>query len=40
MFMALAIRDYNTAALEMIDSKWAEQVGRRAIRLARSMKNA
>jgi lysozyme len=29
--------DYATAAKEMLDSKWAKQVGRRAIRLSKMM---
>lgn len=32
------IRDFDRAALEMLDSKWAGQVGQRAIRLAKLMK--
>jgi lysozyme len=35
---AVQIRDFNKAALEMLDSKWAGQVGQRAIRLAKQMK--
>ena len=35
---ALAVGDYETAALEMLDSKWATQVGGRAIELARQMR--
>lgn len=34
---ALAIRDYKTAAKEMIESKWAQQVGERAKRLEMMM---
>ena len=34
MLAALAIQDYETAAFEMIDSKWARQVGARAHRVA------
>lgn len=37
MFAALAIDDYEGAALEMLDSKWARQVGARAQRLAIQM---
>ena len=36
---AFAIKDYVTATLEMLDSRWAEQVGDRAIRLAFMMKS-
>ncbi len=39
MLSAFESRDYVTAALEMLDSKWAEQVGDRAIRLAYMMKD-
>jgi lysozyme len=35
---ALAARNYEKAAEEMLDSKWAEQVGRRAERLAKTMR--
>lgn len=35
---AVQIRDFDRAALEMLDSKWAGQVGQRAIRLAKLMK--
>lgn len=31
--------DYQAAAIEMLDSAWAKQVGERAIRLAFAMKN-
>jgi lysozyme len=31
--------DYETAAVQMLDSKWATQVGRRAQRLARMMRD-
>lgn len=34
MLSALAKHDYNTAADEMLDSKWASQVGKRAQELA------
>lgn len=30
MIMALTAKDYTTAALEALDSKWAQQVGQRA----------
>ncbi|KKM88344.1 hypothetical protein LCGC14_1259720 [marine sediment metagenome] len=39
MLSAFEAKDYVTAALEMLDSKWAEQVGDRAIRLAYMMKD-
>ena len=38
MWAALAERDYDCAAREMLDSKWARQVGIRAERLAEQMK--
>ena len=38
MFNALALTDYEQAAKEMLDSKWAKQVGDRAIELAEQMK--
>jgi lysozyme len=34
MHAALEAKAYNTAAVEMLDSKWADQVGRRANTLA------
>ena len=34
MIAAIKIQDWKTAADEMIDSKWAKQVGDRAVRLA------
>lgn len=36
---ALRAADYQTAADEMLDSRWATQVGDRAQRLARQMRN-
>jgi lysozyme len=33
----LEVNDYSNAAVEMLDSKWAKQVGIRAIRLAKEM---
>ena len=39
MWAALQIRDYAAAAIEMEDSRWAEQVGRRAKELAQKMRN-
>jgi len=38
MFRALRKEDYETASEEMLDSKWARQVGPRAKRLAEMMK--
>lgn len=37
MYQALAREDYALAAVEMLDSRWARQVGQRAQRLARQM---
>ena len=37
MLTALAARDYETAAAEMLDSLWAKEVGDRAHRLAKQM---
>lgn len=37
MIAALEKQDYKTAAEEMLNSKWATQVGQRAIRLAQIM---
>ncbi|AJQ94264.1 glycoside hydrolase family protein [Gynuella sunshinyii] len=37
MLAALANRDFSRAAVEMLDSKWARQVGKRAEELAREM---
>lgn len=37
MWAALANDDYDTAAKEMLNSKWAEQVGQRAVTLSRQM---
>ena len=39
MWAALEARDYATAADEMLDSKWAKQVGNRAQELADKMRN-
>ena len=36
---ALRAADYQTAADEMLDSRWATQVGDRALRLARQMRH-
>lgn len=38
MISAMQIGNWDTAANEMLDSKWAQQVGRRAINLARMMR--
>lgn len=38
MLSALAVQDYRTAAAEMLDSKWAKQVGSRAQELAEQIK--
>lgn len=38
MLAACRAGDYETAALEMLDSRWHRQVGRRARRLAEMMK--
>lgn len=35
---AMRIRKYNTAAEEMLDSKWARQVGKRAEKLSKMMR--
>ena len=39
MLSAFEAKDYVTAALEMLDSRWAEQVGDRSVRLASMMKS-
>jgi lysozyme len=36
---AIRNSDFNTAADEMLDSKWADQVGNRAIELSEKMRN-
>jgi GH24 family phage-related lysozyme (muramidase) len=38
MWAAVRARDWTTAAAEMMDSKWARQVGVRAVRLERMMR--
>ena len=38
MLTALASEDYSTAALEALDSKWARQVGDRAVRISELFK--
>lgn len=40
MWAALRERDYQQAAAEMLDSRWANQVGRRAVTLANKMREA
>lgn len=40
MISAIEKRDYKTAAAEMLNSKWAEQVKSRAVMLSRMMENA
>ena len=37
MWRAVENRDYDKAAVEMLDSKWARQVGQRALRLSTMM---
>ena len=37
MLSALEAGDYKTAAKEMLNSKWAQQVGRRAVELSKIM---
>ena len=39
MISALDNRDYQKVALEMLDSKWAQQVGQRAKTLSEMMRN-
>lgn len=39
MIAALEKHDYSEAAREMLNSKWAKQVGNRAIQLAEGMRN-
>lgn len=38
LLSALAAGDYGLAAAEMLDSRWARQVGQRAVRLAEMMR--
>jgi lysozyme len=38
MIRNIELGDYVTASVEMLDSKWASQVGERALRLARIMR--
>ena len=39
MITAIHEEDFSRAALEMLDSKWSKQVGKRSVRLANIMKN-
>jgi len=39
MINAVSLRDYHQAAIEMLDSKWAKQVGNRAIELSEQMRS-
>lgn len=39
MINAISVRDYHLAANEMLDSKWAKQVGSRATELAEQMRS-
>lgn len=39
MINAISLHDYHQAANEMLDSKWAKQVGNRAIELAEQMRS-
>jgi len=39
MLSAIARRDYEEAAKEMLDSKWAHEVGERAVRLSKMMED-
>tara|TARA_B100000287_G_scaffold21671_1_gene21361 strand:+ start:276 stop:821 length:546 start_codon:yes stop_codon:yes gene_type:complete len=39
MWKAVHDRDFSLAAVEMLDSRWASQVGQRAIRLANAMRD-
>lgn len=38
MWACISVRDYECAAREMLDSKWAEQVGKRALKLSKMMR--
>ena len=38
MWKAVHDRDFSLAAVEMLDSRWANQVGQRAVRLSEAMK--
>tara|TARA_R110002167_G_scaffold19341_2_gene71521 strand:+ start:8592 stop:9008 length:417 start_codon:yes stop_codon:yes gene_type:complete len=37
MLAALEVKDYKEASIQMLDSKWAGQVGERAVRLSEAM---
>ena len=39
MWKAVHNRDFSLAAVEMLDSRWASQVGQRAVRLANAMRD-
>ena len=39
LIAAIEVQDWDRAAKEMLDSKWAKQVGRRATELARMMRD-
>ena len=39
MWMAIERENYPLACVEMLDSRWANQVGKRAVRLSEAMKN-
>jgi lysozyme len=39
MWKAVHDRDFSLAAVEMLDSRWASQVGQRAVRLANAMRD-
>tara|TARA_R100001510_G_scaffold17077_2_gene14373 strand:- start:1326 stop:1871 length:546 start_codon:yes stop_codon:yes gene_type:complete len=39
MWKAVHDRDFSLAAVEMLDSRWASQVGQRAVRLASAMRD-
>jgi len=39
MWMAIERENYPLACSEMLDSRWASQVGKRAVRLSEAMKN-
>jgi lysozyme len=39
MLLAIQSGDFNMAATEMLDSKWARQVGKRAVTLSQMMEN-
>jgi lysozyme len=38
MLAAIRNKDYSSAAVEMLDSRWAAQVGKRAVTLSKMMK--